>query len=56
VVSFADGEGGERPGVVNRLFDELVEVDFNHPLAGQDLLFTVQIKQVEQISDEIMRM
>ncbi|MDE0991491.1 MAG: FKBP-type peptidyl-prolyl cis-trans isomerase, partial [Pseudomonadales bacterium] len=26
VVSFADGEGGERPGVVNRLFDELVEV------------------------------
>ena len=56
VVSFADGEGGERPGVVNRLFDDLVEVDFNHPLAGQDLLFSVQIKQVEQISDEILRM
>jgi FKBP-type peptidyl-prolyl cis-trans isomerase SlpA len=32
VVSFADGEGGERPGVVNRLFDDLVEVNFNHPL------------------------
>ncbi|MGV0034596.1 MAG: FKBP-type peptidyl-prolyl cis-trans isomerase [Candidatus Azotimanducaceae bacterium WSBS_2022_MAG_OTU7] len=43
VVSFADGEGGERPGVVSRLFDELIEVDFNHPLAGQDLLFDVQI-------------
>ena len=56
VVSFADGEGGERPGVVKRLFDDLVEVDFNHPLAGQDLLFGVQIKQVEQISDEILRM
>jgi FKBP-type peptidyl-prolyl cis-trans isomerase SlpA len=56
VVSFADGEGGERPGVVKRLFDELVEVDFNHPLAGQDLLFSVQIKRVEQISDEILRM
>ena len=56
VVSFADGEGGERPGVVNRLFDDLVEVDFNHPLAGQDLLFSVQIKQVEQISAEILRM
>ena len=56
VVSFADGEGGERPGVVNRLFDDLVEVDFNHPLAGQDLLFSVQIKQVEQISAEIVRM
>ena len=56
VVSFADGEGGERPGVVNRLLDELVEVDFNHPLAGKDLLFSVQIKQVEQVSDEILRM
>ena len=56
VVSFADGEGGERPGVVSRLFDDLVEVNFNHPLAGQDLLFSVQIKQVEQISDEILRM
>ncbi len=56
VVSFADGEGGERPGVVSRLFDELIEVDFNHPLAGQDLLFDVQIKQVEQITDEILRM
>ncbi len=56
VVSFADGEGGERPIVVKRLFDDLVEVDFNHPLAGQDLLFSVQIKQVEQISDEILRM
>jgi|TARA_B110000495_G_scaffold126152_1_gene109763 FKBP-type peptidyl-prolyl cis-trans isomerase SlpA len=56
VVSFADGEGGERPGVVKRLFDELVEVDFNHPLAGQDLLFSVQVKQVEQISAEILRM
>ena len=56
VVSFSDGEGGERPGVVKRVFDELVEVDFNHPLAGQDLLFSVQIKRVEQISDEILRM
>ena len=56
VVSFADGEGGERPGVVKRLFDELVEVDFNHPLAGQDFLFSVQVKQVEQISAEILRM
>jgi len=56
VVSFADGEGGERPGVVKRLFDEMIEIDFNHPLAGQDLLFSVQIKHVEQISDEILRM
>lgn len=56
VVSFADGEGNERPGVVSRLFGELVEVDFNHPLAGQDLSFEVEILEVEQVSDEILRM
>ena len=55
VVSFADGEGGERPGVVTRLFDEIVEVDFNHPLAGKDLTFAVEIVEVQQVSDEILR-
>ena len=55
VVSFADGEGGERPGVVSRLLDDLVEVDFNHPLSGKDLRFSVQIKEVLQISNEILR-
>ena len=57
VVSFADGEGHERPGVVTRLAGEdRVEVDFNHPLAGKELTFDVEILAVEQISDEILRM
>lgn len=56
VISFADGEGSERPGVIKRLFGEFVEVDFNHPLAGQDLLFEVEVLGVEQVSDEIVRM
>jgi FKBP-type peptidyl-prolyl cis-trans isomerase SlpA len=56
VVSFSDSEGQQLPGVVTRLFDEIVEVDFNHPLAGKDLLFEVEIIAVEQVSDEIARM
>ena len=55
VVSFADGEGSERPGVVTRLFEEVVEVDFNHPLAGRDLVFEVDIVEVSQVSNEIVR-
>ncbi len=55
VVSFADPEEQERPGVITRILDELVEVDFNHPLAGKDLRFDVSIKAVEQVSDEILR-
>ena len=55
VVSFRDGEGNEMPGVVKRIVGELVEVDFNHPLAGRDLVFDVGIDRVEQISNEIIR-
>ncbi len=56
VVSFADQDGQERPGVVKRILDEIVEVDFNHPLAGQALIFEVDILEAEQISTNIIRM
>lgn len=45
LVSF-DGPGGELPGVVARVFEETVEVDFNHPLAGRKILFDVSILEV----------
>lgn len=47
VVSFAAAEGGELPGVIHRLMGEMVEVDFNHPLAGRDIVFDVEIVDVE---------
>ena len=55
VVSFKDGEGNGLPGVVKEIDGDLVTVDFNHPLAGKDLLFQVEIFSVEQISDVIIR-
>ena len=42
VVSFRE-PGGEVPGVVHRLDGDRVEVDFNHPLSGKDLIFDVSI-------------
>ena len=45
VVSFA-GPGGELPGVVKAIEGDLVVVDFNHPLAGRDLIFDVSILAV----------
>ncbi len=48
VVSFA-GPGGELPGVVRSVEGDLVVVDFNHPLAGKDLIFDVSILKVEAI-------
>ena len=55
VVSFADADRGELPGVVKRLLGDLVEVDFNHPLSGRNLVFSAQIHRVEQVSNEIAR-
>lgn len=45
--NFADAAGGEVPGVVIELPEGQVRVDFNHPLAGKDLLFEVRIHNVE---------
>lgn len=45
VISFAD-KSGELPGVVKEITDETVTVDFNHPLAGRDLVFEVDIIRV----------
>lgn len=47
VVSFADARQQELPGVVKRVEGDVVDVDFNHPLAGHTLEFEVHIIDVE---------
>ncbi|GMG88589.1 FKBP-type peptidyl-prolyl cis-trans isomerase [Biformimicrobium ophioploci] len=49
VVSF-DAGNGELPGVVQEVGDDEVTVDFNHPLAGRDLVFQVQILDVSPVN------
>ena len=44
--SFQNGDG-ELPGVVQSLTEEEVMVDFNHPLAGKSIVFTVKIIDVQ---------
>lgn len=46
VVSFQDKAKSELPGVVAAIDDKMVTVDFNHPLAGRDLDFEVEILSV----------
>lgn len=41
--SFEATEGAEIPGTVVSLEADSVVVDFNHPLAGQEIIFTVNI-------------
>ncbi|HUH38809.1 MAG TPA: FKBP-type peptidyl-prolyl cis-trans isomerase [Spongiibacteraceae bacterium] len=47
ILSFADANRAETPGVVARFDSEEVVVDFNHPLAGHTLSFDVEILRVE---------
>ena len=52
VLNFADASGGELPGVISKIEDDWVYVDFNHPLAGRDLTFEVEIIRVERYAPE----
>ena len=47
VLSIQNGELGELPGIVSDFNDKVVEIDFNHPLAGQNLIFDVQVETIE---------
>ena len=49
MLSFADAQKTELPGVVQRFDDEVVVVDFNHPVAGRDILFEVAILKIEPV-------
>lgn len=46
VVSFKDAGGFDLPGVVSKITDDLVYIDFNHPLAGKDIQFKAKILTV----------
>ncbi len=46
VISFSTPAGDELAGIVMELDEEQVKIDFNHPLAGNDIVFTVQIINV----------
>lgn len=49
VLSFADAQKAELPGVVADFDDDKVTVDFNHPLAGHTLTFRVAIVDVAPV-------
>lgn len=46
VMTFADAQNNELPGVVVSFDETTVNIDFNHPLAGRDVTFSVKILDV----------
>mgnify|MGYP001190132425 FL=1 len=47
VMSFSDPSGGELPGVISAIDGDMIDVDFNHPLAGRTLTFEVEVIHVK---------
>lgn len=47
IIAFSLPHGEEMPGTVLAVDGDTVEVDFNHPLAGRNLVFRVEILEVQ---------
>lgn len=52
VISFADASQSELPGVISSIEGDQVTIDFNHPLAGRNIQFDVEIIAVEKSQTE----
>lgn len=52
MIPMSDDRGNRMNGVVQEVTDEGVVLDFNHPMAGQDLYFTVQVESIRNASRE----
>lgn len=46
IFNFGTPDGADLPGTILAIKNDAVEVDFNHPLAGLSLIFTVKILEV----------
>lgn len=46
IITFSQ-PGGDIPGIIREVNDLSVTVDFNHPLAGQDITFAVDVVEVQ---------
>lgn len=51
--TFESPEGDETPGTVITVKEKSAEVDFNHPLAGQTIVFTVDILGINNTQTKI---
>jgi FKBP-type peptidyl-prolyl cis-trans isomerase SlyD len=52
ILPMMDNEGNQFQGIVCDVNDEHVIMDFNHPLAGKDLNFTVSVVDVRPATAE----
>ena len=47
IIGFSTPSGEEVPGAIMEIKGEEVKVDFNHPLAGHEVVFSVEIVEIK---------
>lgn len=47
IIAFSQPDGSEVPGIIRAVAGDSVTVDFNHPLVGQTVTFSVEILSIE---------
>jgi len=52
IITMQDNQGNQFAGRVAKIEEETVKMDFNHPMAGQDLYFTGKVVGVRDASPE----
>jgi FKBP-type peptidyl-prolyl cis-trans isomerase SlyD len=52
MVPMSDNDGNHLRGKILEITDEHIKMDFNHPLAGTDLHFSIEVLDVREATDE----
>jgi len=52
LIAFSDASGEELPGLVKSINESFVLIDFNHPLAGKEIIFEAEILDLEKLNAE----
>lgn len=47
IIEFSTPAGDQVPGVLMEITEDKVRVDFNHPLAGHEIIFSVEILAID---------
>ncbi len=55
VLPMQDGDGNRMDGIVIDVTESEVKMDFNHPMAGKDLYFEIEVTDVRDASEEELK-
>ena len=55
VVPMQDKDGNKFNGIILEMKDDAIKVDFNHPLAGDDLFFQGEVMEVRDANEDELK-